>query len=111
MFGLVFGTDQFLGITPQLNQVRQVGLQLFKKETEFYEKYGSMNACCGFFHPTSLSFTFCPVPRIPTKEVLGSHLGVMNYPLDFQVKFPPSPYRCSFLYAFDSNQNTEPTII
>jgi hypothetical protein len=26
-------------------------LQLLKKETEFYEKYGSMNVCYDFFHP------------------------------------------------------------
>ncbi len=60
-------TDQFLGTTLQLNQVEQVGLQLFKKGTKFYEKYGSMNACYNFFHPISLSLTFYLVPRIPKK--------------------------------------------
>jgi hypothetical protein len=42
MLGLVFGTYQLLGATPQLNWVRQVNLQLFKKEIEFYDKYGCL---------------------------------------------------------------------
>ncbi len=71
MFVLGLNTYQLLGTTQQLNHVHQVGLQLLKKGTKFYEKYGSMNACCNFFHPISLSLTFCLVPMIPTKRFLA----------------------------------------
>ncbi len=99
MFGLVFSINQLLGTIPQLNQVCQVGLQLLKKEIEFCEKYGSTNACYDLFHPASLSFTLCPTQRIPTKRFLAP---TPAYPLDFQIRFPPSPYKCSFLYASNS---------
>jgi len=105
MFGLVFNTYQLLGTTPQLNQVCQVGLQLFKKETKFCEKYGSINACYDFFHPASVSFTFCSSPK-DTHKGFWLPLKCMNYPLDFQVRFPPSPYRCNFLYASNSTAQT-----
>ncbi len=71
MFVLGLDTDQLLETNQQLNQVRQVGLQLLKKGTKFYEKYGSMNIGCDFFHPISLSITFYLVPRIPTKRFLA----------------------------------------
>jgi hypothetical protein len=106
MFMLILDINQLLGTTQQLNQVCQVGLQLLKKGTKFYEKYGSMNACRNFFHSISLSHTFCPIPRIPKKKVSGSHSGVMIYPLDFQVRSPPNPYRCSFLYASNFTTHT-----
>jgi hypothetical protein len=71
MFVLGLDTDQLLETNQQLNQVRQVGLQLLKKGTKFYEKYGSMNIGCDFFHPISLSITFYLVPKIPTKRFLA----------------------------------------
>jgi hypothetical protein len=37
VLGLGLDTYQLLGITQQLNQVRQVGLELLKNGTEFYE--------------------------------------------------------------------------
>jgi hypothetical protein len=71
MFALILDTYQFLGTTQQLNQVRQVGLQLLKKGTKFYDKYGFMNVCCNFFHPIFLSHTLCPILGIPTKRFLA----------------------------------------
>jgi hypothetical protein len=71
MLMLGLDTYQLLGITQQLNMVRQVSLQLLKKGTKFYEKYGSMNTGYDFFHPISLSFTLCSIPRIPTKRFLA----------------------------------------
>jgi hypothetical protein len=71
MITLVLDIDELLGNTQQLNQARQVGLQLLKKGTKFYEKYGSMNVCYNFFHPIFLSHTFCPIQRIPTKRFLA----------------------------------------
>jgi hypothetical protein len=130
MFGLVFSTDQLLGTTPQLNQVCQVGLQLLKKETKFYEKYESTNACYDLFHLASLSLTFCPAQRIPTKSFLA-RTQVYELPTGFP-RFSPSPANAVF-YMFlilqlkpalgvislhhqpfigpNYNQNTEPIII
>jgi hypothetical protein len=71
MLVLGLDTNQLLGTTQKLNQVHQVALQLFKKGTKFYEKYGSMNIGCDFFHPIYFSPTFYLVPRIPTKRFMA----------------------------------------
>jgi hypothetical protein len=79
-----------LGTIQQVNQVHQIGLQLLKKGTKFYEKYESMNTSCDFFHPISFSHIL-PSPKDTHKEVSGSHLGVMIYPLDNPNKVFPKP--------------------
>ncbi len=90
MFGPVFSTDRLLGTTPQLNQVCQVGLQVLKKETKICEKRGSMNVYYDFFHPTSLSLTFCPAQRIPTKRFLAP-IQVYELPIGFPSKVSNKP--------------------
>jgi hypothetical protein len=99
MLMLGLDTDQLLGTTQQLNQVCQVGLQLLKKGTKFYEKHGSMNTGCDFFHPIYFSHIF-PSPKDTHKEVFGSHLGVMIYPLDNPSKVFPKPLHIQFSMCF-----------
>jgi hypothetical protein len=77
MLVLILDTYQLMGSFQQLNKIYQVGLQLFKKGTKFYERYGSMNTVYDFFHPISLSHTLPnpkdthTIPRIPTKRFLA----------------------------------------
>jgi hypothetical protein len=101
MLGLVFSTNQLLGTIPQLNQVCQVGLQLFKKETKLCEKYGSTNACYNLFHLVFLSFTFCPAQRIPTKRFL-SPIQVYELPTGFPSKVSTKPLDMHFFNAYNS---------
>jgi len=105
MFGLVFNTYQLLGTTQQLNQVCQVGLQLLKKETEFCEKHGSINACYDFFHLASFSLTFYPTQKIPTKRFLAP-THVYELPIGFPSKVFTKPLNMEFLYAFNSTSRT-----
>jgi len=94
-----------MGSSQQLNKIYQVGLQLLKKGTKFYERYGSMNIVCDFFHPISLSHIL-PNPKDTHKEVSGSHSSIVIHPLDDPSKFFPNPYRCSFLHASNSTAQT-----
>jgi uncharacterized protein YvpB len=94
-----------MGSSQQLNKIYQVGLQLFKKGIKFYERYGSMNIVCDFFHPISLSHTL-PNPKDTHKKVFGSHSSIVIHLLDDSNKFFPNPYRCSFLYASNSIAHT-----
>ncbi len=99
MFGLVFSTNQLLGTIPQLNQVCQVGLQLLKKETKFYKKYGSTNVCYDLFHLASLSLTFCPAQRIPTKRFLAP-IQVCELPTGCPNKVSTKPLQMQFSIWF-----------
>jgi len=94
-----------MGSSQQLNKIYQVGLQLLKKGIKFYERYGSMNNVCDFFHPISLSHTL-PNPKDTHKEVFGSHSSIVIHPLDDPSKFFPNPYRRNFLHASNSTAQT-----
>jgi hypothetical protein len=94
-----------MGFSQQLNKIYQVGLQLLKKGTKFYDRYESMNTVCDFFHPIFLSHTL-PNPKDTHKEVFGSHSSIVIHPLDDPSNFFPNPYRCSFLHAFNSTAHT-----
>jgi hypothetical protein len=47
-----------------------------------------------------------PNPKDTHKKVSGSHSDIVIYPLDNPSKFFPNPYRCNFLYAFNSTAQT-----
>ncbi len=62
-------TNQLLGFSQQPNKVRQDVLQLLKKGKN--SQRGMDLWILALILPSSFSFTFCPIPRIPTKRFLA----------------------------------------
>jgi hypothetical protein len=63
--------------------------------------------CLLQFFPSYFSLShILPSPKDTHKEVSGSHSSVRHYPLDFQVRSPPNPFKCNFLYAYNSTAQT-----
>jgi hypothetical protein len=75
MFGLAFSNRSTSTYKSTIEQNMPSLFTTIQEKIEYYEEYGSIDACYDFPHLVFLSFTFCPAQRIHVK-VSSSHSSV-----------------------------------